>query len=62
MFSEKEKSVKTNVHVFHKLLEAAIQGVLLKAILKKFVKFTRKLPLWSPPLWSPSFNLTIQNY
>ena len=44
MFSEKEKSVNTNVHVFHKLLEAANQGVLLKPILKKFVKFTRKLP------------------
>ena len=43
MFSEKEKSVNTNVHVFHKLLEAANQGVLLKPILKKFVKFTRKL-------------------
>ena len=25
MFSEKEKNVNANVHVFHKLLEAAVQ-------------------------------------
>ena len=41
MFSEKEKNVNANVHVFHKLLEAAI-GVLLKSDSEKIHKINEK--------------------
>ena len=51
----KRKKVQTPMamamvtYIFHKFLEAAIQRSSVElAILKKIVKFTRKLPLWSP--------------
>ena len=54
----KRKSTSTNVQVFYRLLDAAIQKKFCwKAILKKIVKFTRKLLLWSAYLvmwsWTP---------